>query len=281
VLHQEAGDVQRAESSTLRAAEAGRGADDATRARQLANTARCLLELETEIAQARDLIGEAGGIAEALRLDLCELDWARGLLKRWDGREEEALASLSRALALARRDQDRWREYKCLTWLAMLEQEMGRYPAMQAHCEELRQVAARLREDETPFIETLQALAMLAAGDGSADTALAEALVRLRAVDDKSYLAYALNRAAGLHREAGKPEESRLCATEALAVASIMRRRNEVAIARAMLAPWGAEAPAGDAGWDDLSARARSALPGLSEPPVAIPTAVPTRDVPV
>jgi len=44
VLHQEAGDAQQAETSTLRAAEAGRTADDTTRARQLANTARCLLE---------------------------------------------------------------------------------------------------------------------------------------------------------------------------------------------------------------------------------------------
>jgi DNA-binding SARP family transcriptional activator len=286
VLHQEAGDVQRAESSTLRAAEAGRAADNTTRARQLANTARCLLELETEIARSRELIDEAGGIAESLGLDLCELHWARGLLKRWDGREEEALSSLSRALALARRDQDRWREYKCLTWLAMLEQEMGRYADMRAHCEELRTVAARLQEDETPFVETLQALATLASAERSGNAVLAKALARLRAVDDKSYLAYALNRAAGLYRQTGCVEEARHCAAEALTIASIMHRRNEIAIAHAMLAPFGAEAPAQGAGRfdpapcgpDDLSARARSALCGFAEPPPAIPTAAPTPD---
>ncbi len=286
VLHQEAGDVQRAESSTLRAAEAGRAADDTTRARQLANTARCLIELETEIARSRDLIDEAGGIADSLGLDLCELHWARGLLKRWDGREDEALSSLSRALALARRDQDRWREYKCLTWLAMLEQEMGRYADMKAHCEELRTVAARLQEDETPFVETLQALATLASTERSAKGMLAKALARLRAVDDKSYLAYALNRAAGLYRQTGCAEEARHCATEALTIASIMHRRNEIAIAQAMLAPTGADAAARDAGRfepapcgpDDLSARARSALRGFAEPPPAIPTAAPTPD---
>jgi DNA-binding SARP family transcriptional activator len=286
VLHQEAGDVQQAESSTLRAAEAGRAADDTTRARQLANTARCLLELETEIARSRELIDEAGGIADSLGLDLCELHWARGLLKRWDGREAEALSSLSRALALARRDQDRWREYKCLTWLAMLEQEMGRYADMKAHCEELRTVAARLQEDETPFVETLQALATLASAEPSAKGVLAKALARLRAVDDKSYLAYALNRAAGLFRQTGSTEEARRCAAEALAIASLMHRRNEIAIAQAMLAPTGAEAPARDAGRfdpapcgpDDLSARARSALRGFAEPPSGIPTAAPTSD---
>ena len=55
-----------------------------------------------------------------------------------------AIASIARALALARKDEDRWREYKCLTWLAMLEQELGRYDEMQARCAELRTVAARL-----------------------------------------------------------------------------------------------------------------------------------------
>lgn len=284
VLHQEAGDMLQAESSTLRAAEAGRAADNTTRARQLANTARCLLELETEIARSRELIDEAGGIAHALRLDLCELHWARGLLRRWDGCEEEALSSLCRALALARRDQDRWREYKCLTWLAMLEQEMSRYADMQAHCEELQAVAARLQEDETPFVETLQALSTLASAERSGNAVLAKALARLRAVDDKSYLAYALNRAAGLYRQAGYTEEARLCAAEALTIASIMHRRNEIAIAQAILAPFGAEAAGADrfdpppCGPDDLSAQARSALRGFAKPPPAIPTAAPTPD---
>ncbi len=284
VLHQEAGHALRAESSTLRAAEAGRAADDTTRAHQLANTARCLIELETEIGRSRALIAEAGIIADALRLESCELHWARGLLERWDGREDLALASIARALALARHDQDRWREYKCLTWLAILEHELGRHENMHGRCTELTTVAARLGEDETPFAETLRALATLATADASADGALAGALVRLRAVDDKSYLAYALNGAAHLHRQAGRADQARLCATEALAAASIMRRRNEVAIARAMLAQTGEDCPARTVedfgglspGPDDLSARARAALLASAEPARAVPTAAPT-----
>ena len=264
VLHQEAGDVQQAQTSTLRAAEAGRASDDRTRARQLANTARCLLELETDIGRSRALIAEAGAIAGPVGLELCELYWAHGLLERWDGNEDHAVSSLARALDLARRDKDRWREYKCLTWLAMLERERGRYADMRARCAELETVAARLGDDEAPLVKTLQALAGLATGEPSADDALASALTRLRAVDDKSYLAYALNGAAHLYRQAGRTRQARFCASEALTVASVMRRHSEIAIARALLAPAGEVASAQDieaaSGRDDLSVRARAAL---------------------
>jgi hypothetical protein len=63
----------------------------------------------------------------------------------------------------------------------------------------------------------------MATEEDSADDALASALTRLRAVDDKSYLAYALNGAAHLYREAGRTKQARLCASEALMVASVMR----------------------------------------------------------
>lgn len=227
ILHQEAGDTQRAETSTLRAAAAGRSADETTRANQLANTARCLLELETGISRSRKLIGEASEIVDQLGLELCELYWARGLLQRWDGDAETASASIARALALARKDEDRWREYKCLTWLAMIEQELGRNDDMQARCEDLGTVAARLGEDETPFVATLQALARLATDEVSAGEVLEDALRRLRNVDDKSYLAYALNSAARLYLRAGHLDQVRLYAAEALDAASAMRRDNE------------------------------------------------------
>ena len=268
VLHQEAGDSDRAETSTLRAAAVGRSADEATRANQLANTARCLLELETEIGRSRELIREGSAIVDALGLELCELHWAQGLLHRWDGEAELAVSSIARALALARKEEDRWREYKCLTWLAVLAQELGRYAEMQVRCEELRTVALRLGEDETPFVATLQALALLAGGDSSAPTMLADALQRLRAVDDKSYLAYALNSAAHVHLQAGRTDQAGLFAGEALAAASAMRRINEIIISRAMLARAGQAYSVEDTGKvvaapldrNSLSARARSTL---------------------
>lgn len=268
VLHQEAGDAHKAQASTLRAAAAGRSADETTRANQLANTARCLLELETEIGRSRELIREGTAIVGPLGLELCELHWAQGLLHRWDGEAEMAVESVARALALARKNEDRWREYKCLTWLAMLEQELGHYDEMQARCSELTSVAARLNEDETPFISTLQSLALLATKEDPTAAALVDALRRLRNIDDKSYLAYALNSAARLHLQQGHVEQARLCAAEALTAASAMRRENEIIIARAMLAQTGEadSAPAVDnlalvsPDWNGLSARARSTL---------------------
>lgn len=274
VLHQEAGDTRRAQTSTLRAAAAGRSADQATRAQQLANTARCLLELESDIDRSRELIREGSAIVGPLGLELCELHWARGLLHRWDGQAELAMASLGRALALARQDEDRWREYKCLTWLAMLEQELGRFADMQARCAELRAVAARLGEDETPFVATLQALALLAAGGSSAVDVLADALRRLRAVDDKSYLAYALNSAARLHLHAGRIDQVRLCASEALAAASAMRRTNEVTIAHALLAQAGESSAAAPPDGRGLSARARATLRNPKRPGRRFPRAL-------
>ena len=268
VLHQEAGDTHEAEASTLRAAAAGRSANETTRANQLANTARCLLELETEIGRSRELIREGTAIVDPLGLELCELHWAQGLLHRWDGDAEKAVESLARALALARKNEDRWREYKCLTWLAMLEQELGRYAEMQARCAELGEVAIRLNEDETPFVSTLQSLALLATEEDPTADKLGDALQRLRAVDDKSYLAYALNSAAWLHLQAGRVDQARLYAAEALTAASAIRRENEVVIARAMLAQAGEGKSAPDLdnvaavspNSDCLSARARSTL---------------------
>jgi DNA-binding SARP family transcriptional activator/tetratricopeptide (TPR) repeat protein len=269
VLHQDAGDVGKAGASTLRAAAAGRATDARTHANQLANTARCLLELETEIDRARRLLRESVAIAALLGLELCELHWARGLLLRWDGDAEAAVTSLARALDLAREEQDRWREYKCLTWLALQQHELGQYSKMEALCAELTDVANRLGEDETPFVATLQALASLAEGHDSGDALFSDALSRLRRVDDKSYLAYALNTAAWIHLRLGRLDQARVFAAEALAASSAMRRQDEIAISRAMLSqvsstngPMKRAAPGTDMQphRNGLSARARAIL---------------------
>jgi DNA-binding SARP family transcriptional activator len=236
LLHQESGDTRRAQEDTLRAAEAGRSADTAIQAQQFANTARCLLELEAEVQRARGLIHEAGALSEPLRLENCEMHWARGLLYRWDGHEKEAAREVQRALALARSREDRWREYKCLTWLAMIELELGEYATVLRHCAELRSMASKLGEGEGPFAATLEGLAKLALNEPGARDILTRALQQLRAIDDKSYLAYALNLAAEFHLRDGRKEAARICAAEALSVAGIVHRKNEQVIAQALLA---------------------------------------------
>ena len=236
VLHQETGNIAGARDSTFRAAEAGRAAsDDAVRARQLANTARCLVDLETEIPHARALCQEAAMLAQSLGLELCDLHWVRGLLARWEGSLDTAVAHIRQALALARRDEDRWRELKCLATLTVTEFECARYATAAMLSADLAEVAARQGEDEVPFAEALQALAELRDGMPEAERRLVAALTRLRAVDDKAGLAYALNAAAMLWLDAGQAAKVRSYAEEALAAASAVRRDGEAAFARALL----------------------------------------------
>ncbi|WP_238812583.1 hypothetical protein [Paraburkholderia sp. SG-MS1] len=59
-LAQQANDIERTREVTIRAETAARKADAATRCRQLANTGRCLLELERDLPRARGVLQEAG-----------------------------------------------------------------------------------------------------------------------------------------------------------------------------------------------------------------------------
>jgi len=234
VLHKEAGNLTEAELSTLRAAQAGRGGDQATYARQVANTARCMLELETNIPRGRRLIREAYALVKPLGLDLCEMHWACGLLQRWDGDYGRAIASVERALVLARVAEDRWREYNCLVWLAVLQLECGGTAGVIDRCLELTEVAGKLGDSHVPFVTTLDALARFADGECGAEVRLARAISELRSVDDKSYEAYAHNVAATVFLRFGRVEEARASAGRAFALAATMQRKNEVVIARAI-----------------------------------------------
>jgi DNA-binding SARP family transcriptional activator/tetratricopeptide (TPR) repeat protein len=235
VLHQQTGDLGRAHECTVRAAEAGRGAGRQAYARQLANTARCLIELETEIPRARALLDEAETLLGPLGQRDCELQWGRGLIERWAGDGDHARALVNGALNLARETEDRWREFRCLTWLALIDFECGRHAEAEERCRELRLVAARMGDGEAPVADVIEALTRVAETSPQALDGLDAALSRVRAVDDKSYLAYALNAAALLCFRQGQRREATAYADEALELAIAMERHNEISIAEAML----------------------------------------------
>ena len=262
ILHQEEGDFARAKEDSLRAAEAGRTADPATSAGQLANTARCLAQIERDVPRARLLAAEAETLSARVGVDLPELSWALGLLRRWDGRSAEAAPLLERAAARFRLDQDRRRECMCLVTLAALELEEGRTAAAQARCAALRPLAERLHEagDEGPLAEALGALSGFAAGEGTADH-MDVALARLAALDSKAHLAHALNLAAEVRLSRGEGGDAASLAEQALAAATGVQRRSEMALARATLA--GAALRDGDT--ERAAAWIRPALPDLSE----------------
>ncbi|MES2102492.1 MAG: AAA family ATPase [Pseudomonadota bacterium] len=306
LLH--ANDPEHTRVATLRAERISRTADAATRCQQLANSGRCLLEVETDVPQARALIAAATEQAAAMNMRLIELDWAHALIARWDGDLDAAYGALRSAVELARTREDRWREFECLVWLATIQLERGCLDAVAVLCREVNAVADRMGDVRVPVSDALQALAKLKQSPSQntefANASLQTSLEELRALDDKGHLAYVQNQAAALALDQGRLEQAQAAAREALAAAKTVGRNTEIAVAQALLAciaagaQWedeAAEKSRGAQEWaahryppSSLSARARGYMERLrasglrSNPPVKIrnrkiPTAVPTK----
>ena len=233
---QQASDTDRTREATISAEHATRRADDTTRCLQLANSARCLLEIEADPAHGRALLAEAVALADALGLKVMEIDWGRGLVARAEGDLDTAGAALARAVALARLAENHWREYECMVWLATVDLERGRHADVLLHVDEIVQAAGRMGEPQAPFAQALGALARLCQGDGGAEAVLVASLAALRELDDKAHLAYVLNEAAALALAADRRDAAAAFAGEALAAALAVRRATEIAVATARLA---------------------------------------------
>ncbi|HEV7912458.1 MAG TPA: ATP-binding protein, partial [Albitalea sp.] len=233
---QQASDTGRTQHATLAAQRMTRHADGATHCLQLANSGRCLLEIEADPLRGRALLDEAAALAGGLELKVMEIEWGRGLVARADGDLDAACAALGRAVALARLAANHWREYECMVWLATAELENGRHAQVLRHVAEIVDAAARMGEPQAPFAQVLGALARLREGDAGAEASLEAGLVALRERDDKAHLAYALNEAAAWALMANRRAVAAACAEEALAAALAVRRATEVAVATARLA---------------------------------------------
>lgn len=235
LLQREEGDLVGAHESSVQAAEASRAGGAAVHARQLAQSARCLALIEHGMDRVPAMVEEASRLVTAGGSDL-DLCGAQALLSRFRGGEDAAVL-LERSLALARRDEDRWWECECLMLLARFELEEGRPARALAWCRELAPLAAKMTEgSEGAITEALEALALAASGDASADGQLERAIAQLREIDARGMLAYVLASAADLDRAAGRTERAQARAVEALAAAEVVQRRTLVAQARALLA---------------------------------------------
>lgn len=235
IVHQEAGRLDVAQRATLDAAEAARRSDRLGHARQLGNSARCLVELGRDIGHARALVGQALALADAAGEQEIELLWCQGLLQHWDGELGPALASLDRAIALAAREEDRWRHGRCLAAAPMIELERQSPGAALARADVLAQATQGPGDGaEGPLAVALAAIARrMAAGPAPP---VAAALEDLRAPDDKSRLAAVLNAAAAAEQSRHNGAAAGAYATEALAVAQAIGDRSEAVVAQAILA---------------------------------------------
>jgi DNA-binding SARP family transcriptional activator/tetratricopeptide (TPR) repeat protein len=235
-LHYEDGDAAAAASNSLRAAEIGRGADPATAAVQLANTACCLLMLEQDVSRSRALIAEAGAMSDRSDRKSLWLLHGQALLRRWDGELDAAVPLLEQARTLAHRLEDRWEECRCLVWLTMIHLERSDSRASLACVDELLPLASKMGEGgELPFGRVLQALVQARLGQAGAQGRLESALDELRSFDSKARLAYALNAVGELTLADGRFDRVREVAQEALAAARATRRVCEAVRAQALL----------------------------------------------
>ena len=292
-LAQQSDALSKARDATLLATKYGRAADDTTRCQQLANTARCLMDVEKNIPEVRELIVDAEALSNSLSLRITELEWAQGLLARWDGDVPEAHQRMIDALELARLRKERWREFELLIWLATVEFELGLYREVAFRCDEISSFAQKMGEDRAPAADALSALAAMARDPSMSREGLAAAMAELRAVDDKTHLAYVLNEAALAFMSVGNQRECKALAEQARCTAEAINHTTEIAVARATLARLanaaGDDAQAAelmapyqapDMDVSSLSSRARHHLAlAATASGLPIPTLVPTLNV--
>ena len=233
VLQFDGGDLAGAHENTLRAAVAVGTADPLARARQLADSGRCLATLERDMDRAEEMMAEATRIAGTAGKDLLELRWGAGVLDAFRGRTEDAVTHLLRALEQARAREDRWVEYECLRQLVQIELEDG---TPTTFCDELLGVAAKMTEgSELASAEALDALVRLVKEEPSAEERVERSLTALRDLDGKGMLAYVLAFAAEHDVRSERWELAERRATEALEAATAVNRRSQAAVARVVL----------------------------------------------
>jgi tetratricopeptide (TPR) repeat protein len=175
---------------------------------------------------------------------------------------------------MVEREADHWRECICLTRLTMIELERAQPEEALRQGERLTVVAEKMGEgSEGPVAAALGALARRARGAAGGAEEAESRVDLLRQIDNKAFLAYALNFLAEIDLDEGRPAAARGKAEQALAAAEAVGRLSEIAVSRALLAracrssgdPEGARRHlARGVGEDptspDLSARARKAL---------------------
>jgi DNA-binding SARP family transcriptional activator len=232
---QRSNDALAAQRAILRAEEMSRPADEYTRCQQLANSGRCLLEVEGDVVRARAFLHEADRLAASLNQNFVELDWGRGLIARWDGDLVEARNSMRRALTLARLREDRWREIECLIWMTKIAIEGDRIEEISPHCDDIDAVARRVGDGKSPVADALRALALMRK-KGLAEPRLQATLAALRVHDDKAQLAYILNGIAACHCHCGHLKNAHAAAAEALNAARLVQRKTEIVVAISLVA---------------------------------------------
>jgi tetratricopeptide (TPR) repeat protein len=279
-VHHGRGDIANTAARILQAAQAGRAADTETRQHHLANTGRCLVQIERDVAGGERFLCEAQALGQNMTdRTALELLFGQGLLHAFEGLDEDAMPFLERAAALAQANADHWLYLYALVRIARMALERGRAREALEQCIAVEPLVRKLSEgSEEPFVAALRALAELELGMADAPQAAEKALATLRRLDSKAYVAYVLNALAEHDIRGGRLDDARHRASEALRLAEAVGHKSETAVARCHLATLahrcadhqGARALLDACAPDlsnrlSLSARARSAVRAVAE----------------
>ncbi|HVY38071.1 MAG TPA: AAA family ATPase, partial [Polyangia bacterium] len=236
VMHYFGSEFEAARASTIRVAEETRNLDPLVRGRALADSARCLMLLESDVARAQALIDEARAALGQRADQVANVAWATGLLARYLGDGAVAAPALEAAIGGFAREEAHWERCQALAQRVMLELERGAPAAARADCGALAEVARKMTDGSEPAVaQALSALVARATGEADAAARLESAIAALVSVDAKAMLAYVLNVAATQDLESADVASAEARARRALAAATAVGRRSEIAIARALL----------------------------------------------
>jgi hypothetical protein len=222
---------------SLRAAEISRVTSPATAARLLSYSGSCLAEIRQDMHRAEALLLEAESLASRVGVEPIDLTCGLGCVYAYQSNYAEAYPRLQQSLQMAQAEQDHWRECNILSYLAMLELEVGNPAAALPYCNEMAIVAAKIQEDgsEGAIAMALAALAnyQLRRSEGGID--LERAITLLYQVDAKRMLAYVLVGAAEVALSSQEWELASNRAEAALQVAQVINQPCEIALARVIL----------------------------------------------
>ena len=236
LVQYEVGKLDSAMTSSLRSLKRADTGGPRARAEALACVARCLTLVERDMPRAEDLLGQARDASGPEGDHLLELQWGQGMFERFVGKDAQAVASLERALQLARQVQNRWSQFECLMGLTRIDLEDGRPARARGRCVELLEVAEKMTDgSELAIARALEAVARALLGEAGADAPLEAALSALRCLDAKGTLTCVLGLWAQSDLEAGRLDRAKAHAAEAVKAAEVLKRRSDGAVSRALL----------------------------------------------
>ncbi|OLP19358.1 hypothetical protein BST81_06305 [Leptolyngbya sp. 'hensonii'] len=223
---------------SLQVAAASQAASPATAARMLAYSGSCLAEIGRDLIRAEALLESAQTLAARVGLEICDIFSGLGCVHRHHGRYPEARSLLQRACHLARAEQDHWREFTYISYLAMTELEAGNPEAALPYCDEMSAVAANIQGEgsEAAVAGALAALARYQRQPTAVlNQELNQGITTLQQVDTKRMLAYVLIGAATVDLRCGRPDLAVSHAETALQTAQIVNHPSEIALSWALL----------------------------------------------